>query len=197
MKKLSTLLLVFFIYFSITIAQNPEWINYTNGDYITSLEIENDNLWVGTNGGLVELNTNSREAKFYNHANSGMIKNFVTTVGIDSKGNKWITKAIILGGGPFITEKRIIKLNISDIKGEKLKILLTPPIGFWTFNYFAVDDSRQQPVYITELNPNAVKSQNDKEITGLLSSIDGRYYVEPAKGQQVNLEFEVKVTLSR
>lgn len=109
-------------------------------------------------------------------------------------GNKWITKAIILGGGPFITEKRIIKLNISDIKGEKLKILLTPPIGFWTFNYFAVDYSRQQPVYITELNPNAVKSQNDKEITGLLSSIDGRYYIEPAKGQHVNLEFEVPGT---
>ena len=109
-------------------------------------------------------------------------------------GERWITKGIILGGGPFITEKRVITLNISDVKGENLDIMLTPPIGFWTFNYFAVDYSKQRQIYITELNPNAVKSSNDKEITELLSSVDSRYYIEPVKGQQVNLEFKAPKT---
>jgi len=50
-------------------AQNPEWINYTNGQTIQDLVIEGDNVWIGTIGGLVKLNKTTEEKIFYNKAN--------------------------------------------------------------------------------------------------------------------------------
>ena len=48
-------LLVFYCMFSTPVlyAQNPEWMNYTNGQSIRATAIEGDAIWIGTEGGLV------------------------------------------------------------------------------------------------------------------------------------------------
>ena len=40
-------------------SQNPEWISYTNGDEVYSLAEEGNDIWVGTTGGLVQLDKSS------------------------------------------------------------------------------------------------------------------------------------------
>ena len=70
--------------------QSPQWINYTNTNSINSLAIENEFLWIGTNGGLVKFNKNSGEKVCFNKANSGLPYNHVTAIYVDSSGNKWI-----------------------------------------------------------------------------------------------------------
>ncbi len=61
---------------STLLSQNPEWINYTNGQDINSIVIEGDYLWAGTNGGLVKINTITGETTFFNKA-SGLPDNNV------------------------------------------------------------------------------------------------------------------------
>ncbi len=88
-----------FLYFLISIcfslnstvlSQNPEWINYTNGQDINSIAIEDDYLWAGTTGGLVKLNKTTGESTFYNKANSGLPGNNISSIAIDGNNNKWI-----------------------------------------------------------------------------------------------------------
>ena len=55
--------------------ESIQWLNYTNGDNINCLKLNEEHLWVGTNGGLVCINTLSGETKYYNRSNSGLPSN--------------------------------------------------------------------------------------------------------------------------
>lgn len=95
--SLTTLSIIFSIFLSAGFAQNPEWLNYTNGDWVSALIEEGNYIWAGTNGGLVKINKTSGETTFYNRANSGLPSNRVYSIAIDGSGNKWIGT----GGGGF------------------------------------------------------------------------------------------------
>ncbi|MFQ5772457.1 MAG: hypothetical protein ACE5HX_18115, partial [bacterium] len=71
-------------------AQNGEWINYTNGDYIYTLADEGTFIWIGTNGGLVKLNKINGNKLFINKANSKLPNNFILSLAIDNHKTKWI-----------------------------------------------------------------------------------------------------------
>ena len=89
MKKLLLLFFCYFTLFSIY-AQNTEWILFSNGDNVYSTVFDEDNVWVGTNGGLVKLNKTTGEKTFYNTFNSGLPNQYVINLTIDVSGNKWI-----------------------------------------------------------------------------------------------------------
>ena len=74
-KLLYSLISIWFCLGSTVLSQNPEWINYTNGGLLILVVVEGDNIWTGTNGGLVKLNTITGESTFYNKANSGLPNN--------------------------------------------------------------------------------------------------------------------------
>ena len=91
MKQLLLLLALYFICFLITtFSQNPDWIIYTNGDDINVIEMENDFVWVGTDGGLVKINRITGNTIFFDKINSGLPSNYVNCIAIDELGNKWI-----------------------------------------------------------------------------------------------------------
>ena len=78
MKNIIALLLVFFFCFSTTaLSQNPQWLNYTNGDQVITIAVEGDFIWVGTVEGLVKINGISGEKTFFNKANSGLPVNTI------------------------------------------------------------------------------------------------------------------------
>ena len=67
--------------------QDSKWINYTDIDRITALVSEGDNIWIGTDGGLVKLNKNTESLKYYTKANSGIPGNAITSLDVDEYGN--------------------------------------------------------------------------------------------------------------
>ncbi|MDM7924491.1 MAG: two-component regulator propeller domain-containing protein [bacterium] len=73
-------------------AQFPDWEQYTNGSHITALAEAGNDLWVGTTGGLVQVDRNSRQAiQYFNTANSGLPSNHITALVYDSLRNQlWI-----------------------------------------------------------------------------------------------------------
>ena len=93
MKKLYTLyfLISYFISpLSQAYSQDSEWIQYIHADWIHSLAEEGNYMWIATNAGLYMIDKVSGESTCYNNANSGLPGNFVTSVAIDSMGNKWM-----------------------------------------------------------------------------------------------------------
>jgi ligand-binding sensor domain-containing protein len=71
-------------------AQNPQWLNYTNGDQVNVIVEEGNYIWAGTAGGLVKLNKTTGIPTFFNKANSGLPGNHVRSMVIDENGVKWI-----------------------------------------------------------------------------------------------------------
>jgi hypothetical protein len=102
----------------------------------------------------------------------------------------WNQKAVIQGGGPFITEKRIIPLDVSRTEGDTLFIQVNPPIGFWSFDYIAMDDIDCGPVVASEYNLSLSVDYRGDNIKEIICSKDERYYVMPQTGDYFDVEFE-------
>ncbi len=73
-------------------AQFAYWEQYTSGSHITALAEANNDLWVGTTGGLVQIDRNSRQVvQYFNTANSGLPSNHITALVFDTLRNQlWI-----------------------------------------------------------------------------------------------------------
>lgn len=90
-NKIIHLLILFQIsFFSQLFSQNPEWLNYTFGNDVTSIADEENYLWIGTTGGFVRLEKTTNEIVFFNKTNSGLPLNKISKVTVDQNGNKWI-----------------------------------------------------------------------------------------------------------
>ena len=91
MKKFILISAIILIITCLSYAQNPQWLNYTNGDHISALVEDGNYMWIGTGGGgLVQLDKNTGILTFYNKTNSDLPNNFVTSLVHESNGTKWI-----------------------------------------------------------------------------------------------------------
>jgi len=106
-------------------------------------------------------------------------------------GNAWVTRNEILGGGPFVTEERVVPLDLQGVEGETVEILLTPPAGFWQLNSFAMDYSTSAPVEVQEVNATNITGDENENLLDVLAATDGRYYAAPRNGQTAYVVFPV------
>ncbi len=76
-------LALFLSFFSFTLAQNPEWINFTAGNYVQAVAVEENYILVGTEGGgLVRLDKTTGSMTFYKRSNSGLPSEVVRAIAI-------------------------------------------------------------------------------------------------------------------
>ena len=81
MKNLTTLLIFLTIFTFSSFAQNPQWVQYLNGDNIRCLAESESSIWIGSwEGGLLQINKSTGISTFYNAVNSGLPSNTVTAV---------------------------------------------------------------------------------------------------------------------
>lgn len=78
----------FLIIMHFSFAQNPEWVNFTNGSWINCMTEEEDTLWVGTKGGLVKLEKSTNTPHFFNRDGIGVFMGNITCLDIDAQGRK-------------------------------------------------------------------------------------------------------------
>ncbi len=101
----------------------------------------------------------------------------------------WATRGILWGGGPFISEDRVVPLDLRQVEGDTLRILLAPPAGFWQLNSFAVDYSEETIPEHQEIAGSSMVGHDGADLAGILSATDKRYYVMPETGQKAALSF--------
>ncbi|HNW60910.1 MAG TPA: FlgD immunoglobulin-like domain containing protein [bacterium] len=71
-------------------SQTEQWLNFSCGNNINALAREGDFIWVGTAGGLVQINRKTSATAFYNSLNSMLPDNYVTAIAVGPSGEKWI-----------------------------------------------------------------------------------------------------------
>ncbi len=71
-------------------AQNPEWKVFTERPMVTCMAEEGPYIWLGTNHGLVRCDKDSGTSVRYDLAKQGLPSNMISSIAIDSSGNKWI-----------------------------------------------------------------------------------------------------------
>jgi ligand-binding sensor domain-containing protein len=79
-----------FIISYISKSEDSEWINFTNSDDITCVEVYDNKLFVGSTGGLSIIDLENDEIIYINHANSGIPDNSITAIAFENNGTIWI-----------------------------------------------------------------------------------------------------------
>lgn len=105
------------------------------------------------------------------------------------ENDKWVTSGSISNSGPYKDEDRIIELNTENVNGDTLCIKLTPPYGFWKFDYAGVIYESEIPSKITELPVSQAIDENGVDVKESLSVIDGNYYSMPEMTNFAKIEF--------
>ncbi len=102
----------------------------------------------------------------------------------------WELRGLLPGGGPYVSDDRVVELDVSRVTGNRLRIRLNPPAGFWALNSFAVDWGTGAAFELTRLAPVEALDATDTDLVGLLSSADDRYHVMEETGEEISLAFD-------
>ena len=97
----------------------------------------------------------------------------------------WQMRGIIPGGG---MGARVVPLDVSHVPGNRLRIRLLPPAGFWAINSVAVDYSLPLPLKVTRVAPIKALSQAGESVAHELAQADGVYY-KAAQGESAEVIF--------
>jgi len=101
----------------------------------------------------------------------------------------WVVRGAIPHGGPLIAEDRVVPLDVSEVKGEQLRIRLRPPVGFWAMNSFAVSYGSGHPIDIKRVAPVYAQTRDGRNILSDLMSMDDRYYSMPFVTDKAEIVF--------
>ncbi len=103
----------------------------------------------------------------------------------------WNRRGEIAGGGIYIPEERVVPLDLAGVEGDTLKIRLTPPVGFWRLNSFAVDYSQDCEFDLQEIAASSMFGHDGSDLSALLDTTDGDYYIMDFTGQSAEFAFPV------
>lgn len=101
----------------------------------------------------------------------------------------WKSKGMLIGGGPFVSEDKVYRLDLRDVPGSQLRIKLTPPAAYWMINYLAVDYTEDLPVTLDEVEAVSAVDYRGQDILEVLSRTDNIYLVMPRIGDRADLTF--------
>jgi len=101
----------------------------------------------------------------------------------------WETKAILQGGGPFISENKAYELDLRDVAGDTLRLRLTPPAPYWMINSIAVDYGDEIALELEELAPSRAVDNSGGEVREALLATDDIHQVMPQTGNWAEVEF--------
>ena len=74
---------------------------------------------------------------------------------------------------------------------ETVEILLTPAVGFWQLNSFALDYTAPATVTVREVAAGSITGDDGEDLRAALSETDGKYYAASRNGQSATLLFPV------
>jgi len=103
----------------------------------------------------------------------------------------WELRGILPGGGPYISEERVVLLDLSRVLGDQLRIRIHPPAGFWALNSFSVDYSTDKPLWVEIVRPLSAVDDSEQGVRGELLVTDDSYYAMPLTGNRAYISFRV------
>ncbi len=108
----------------------------------------------------------------------------VETLGKDG----WREQGRLVGGGPFVAERRALPLDLAAQEGKTIHVRLRPPVGFWSFDSFAFAWDEAE-AHTTVLTPVSATDAEGRDVVPLLVANDGATLDFPVAGSNATLTF--------
>jgi hypothetical protein len=102
----------------------------------------------------------------------------------------WEVRGALPNGGPLLAEDRVIPLDVSRVRGDRLRIRLRPPVGFWAFNSFAIAYGSGRIPAVTRVAPLSAVTADGRDILPDLLADDDRYYAMPDNTDRAEIAFQ-------
>lgn len=99
--------------------------------------------------------------------------------------------------GPLASRDLVMPIDVSAVKGDKVKIRLQCGFMFWEVDYAAIDFSEKIPVQITHLAPSSAIDEKGFEVSALLKKSDKKYLLQPQAGNEVIVKYPACANNSR
>lgn len=104
-------------------------------------------------------------------------------------GGGWRLGAALPGAGPFVTEDRVVPLDLRGVTGDSVRLRLRPPRGFWALNSFALDFGTPEALPVDTLRPLTARDVRWGDMLSALAVADDRYYAMPYTGDRGYVTF--------
>jgi hypothetical protein len=101
----------------------------------------------------------------------------------------WQMRGMLPISGPFVSDERVVPLDVSQTVGDTVRVRLRPPAGFWAFNSFAMDYSTDLPTRATRLKPLRARDAAGRDLVPALRATDGQYYEMHHIGERATVAF--------
>ena len=102
----------------------------------------------------------------------------------------WQVRGMMPISGPFVSDERVVPLDVSHVAGNQVRVRMRPPSGFWAFNSFAMDYTKDVPARVTKLEPARARDTAGRDLLPALRATDGQYYEMHEVGQQATVAFK-------
>lgn len=104
------------------------------------------------------------------------------------EGDQWVRRGEMHGGGPYMSERRAVPLDISGVQGDTVRLRVHPPIGFWRMNSFHLAWD-EQPAEVSVAEVISATDQDGGDVIDLLAAIDDRTLDFPTNDDRADLAF--------
>lgn len=94
----------------------------------------------------------------------------------------WEVRGILPGGGPFLATDRVLRLDLTHVHGDSVRIRVRPPYGFWALNSFAIAYRAVEGVRATVVEAETARTSDGGDVLPALTADDDRYYAMPSNG---------------
>jgi hypothetical protein len=101
----------------------------------------------------------------------------------------WHVRGSIPPGGPFVAEDRVVPIDTSHVPGDKLRVRLRPPLGFWALNSFAIDYDDDRKLAVTRIAPVGARTSTGHDVLPELLTSDNQYYSMPSTEDRAEIRF--------
>lgn len=91
--------------------------------------------------------------------------------------------------GPMADKEDILKIDLSEVHTDKVKLKLISGVLFWDIDYIGMDFSSSDQVNQTVVPVFSAIDENGKDVTPLLAKDDNKYLIQPLPVNKTNLTF--------
>ncbi|MGH7726683.1 MAG: hypothetical protein ACREOU_14750 [Candidatus Eiseniibacteriota bacterium] len=107
---------------------------------------------------------------------------------VETKGEWTRQQAFIPGGGPFVFESRAVPLDLSGVDGDRVRVRIHPPIGFWNLDSFFLA-GHEVELSATVLRPAEARDQDGRDVLPLVLASDDAFLDFPTNEDRAELTF--------
>lgn len=99
--------------------------------------------------------------------------------------------------GPLASRDIVMPIDLSQVKGENVKIKLECGFMFWEVDYAAMDFTENIPVKVSEITSESAIDERGNNVSSLIAATDNKYLIQPEIGNVATIQYAASAPTDR